>query len=60
MRAVTINCEFSLFGLSGFVLLSQLFQDADEKLSIFIGVGGVLEINARAIYSLQWRISALI
>ena len=28
----------------------QLFQDAVRKLSIFI-VGGVLEINARAIYS---------
>ena len=36
-----------LYRNSGFVLLSQLFQDA---VGIFI-VGGVLEINARAIYS---------
>ena len=36
--------------VSGFVLLSQLFQDAVGKSSIFI-VGGVLGIKARAIYS---------
>ena len=36
------------FTVSGFVLLSQLFQDAVGKLSIFI-VGGVFKINARAI-----------
>ena len=38
------------FTVSGFVLLCQLSQAAVRVLSIFI-VGGLLEINARTIYS---------
>ena len=39
------------FTVSGFVLLSQLSQAAVRKLSIFLAVRGLLEINARAICS---------